>query len=95
MVPLSVLDLSPIIEGGDAGQSLRNSLDLARHVEARRRPDDGVAVPALLLPVAVGLLVGEVDVLLYCHRHAVEGSRYSSLGQGLVCLLSRPECFLV
>src|SRR5271155_5363285 len=33
MVPLSVLDLSPIIEGGDAGQSLRNSLDLARHVE--------------------------------------------------------------
>src|ERR1700756_3520557 len=34
MVPLSVLDLSPIIEGGDAGQSLRNSLDLAQHVEA-------------------------------------------------------------
>src|SRR6266581_3848357 len=33
MVPLSVLDLSPITEGGDAGQSLRNSLDLARHVE--------------------------------------------------------------
>ncbi len=34
MVPLSILDLSPITEGGDAGQSLRNSLDLARHVEA-------------------------------------------------------------
>ncbi len=34
MVPFSVLDLSPIIEGGDAGQALRNSLDLARHVEA-------------------------------------------------------------
>jgi luciferase family oxidoreductase group 1 len=34
MVPLSVLDLAPITEGGDAGQSLRNSLDLARHVEA-------------------------------------------------------------
>jgi luciferase family oxidoreductase group 1 len=34
MVPLSVLDLSPITEGGDAGQSLRNSLDLARHIEA-------------------------------------------------------------
>ena len=33
MVPLSVLDLSPIVEGGDAGQSLRHSLDLARHVE--------------------------------------------------------------
>jgi luciferase family oxidoreductase group 1 len=34
MVPLSVLDLSPIVEGGDAGQSLRNSLNLAQHVEA-------------------------------------------------------------
>jgi luciferase family oxidoreductase group 1 len=33
MVPLSVLDLSPIVEGGDAGRALRNSLDLARHVE--------------------------------------------------------------
>src|SRR3569833_2525788 len=33
MVPLSVLDLSPIVEGSDAGQSLRNSADLARHVE--------------------------------------------------------------
>ena len=34
MVPLSVLDLSPVVEGSDAGQALRNSLDLARHVEA-------------------------------------------------------------
>src|SRR5260370_34879639 len=34
MIPLSVLDLSPITEGADAGQPLRNSLDLARHVEA-------------------------------------------------------------
>ena len=34
MVPISILDLSPIVEGGDAGRSLRNSLDLARHVEA-------------------------------------------------------------
>ena len=33
MVPLSVLDLSPITEGSDAGTALRNSLDLARHVE--------------------------------------------------------------
>ena len=34
MVPLSILDLSPIIQGGDAGLALRNSLDLARHAEA-------------------------------------------------------------
>jgi len=38
MVPLSILNLSPIVEGGDAGQSLRNSLDLARHVEALGYP---------------------------------------------------------
>src|SRR6266436_3576212 len=34
MVPLSILDLSPVPEGSDAGQALRNSLDLARHAEA-------------------------------------------------------------
>lgn len=34
MIPFSVLDLSPITEGSDAGQALYNSLDLARHVEA-------------------------------------------------------------
>ncbi|SVC60753.1 uncharacterized protein METZ01_LOCUS313607, partial [marine metagenome] len=34
MVPLSVLDLSPITQGNDASQALRNSLDLARHTEA-------------------------------------------------------------
>jgi luciferase family oxidoreductase group 1 len=33
MVPLSVLDLSPIIQGADARQALANSLDLARHAE--------------------------------------------------------------
>jgi luciferase family oxidoreductase group 1 len=33
MVPFSVLDLSPITEGSDAGQALKNSLDLARHAE--------------------------------------------------------------
>jgi luciferase family oxidoreductase group 1 len=32
-VPLSVLDLSPIIQGGDAALALKNSLDLARHAE--------------------------------------------------------------
>ena len=31
--PLSVLDLSPIIEGNDARQALLNTMDLARHAE--------------------------------------------------------------
>jgi len=33
MVPLSVLDLSPIVEGCNASDALRNTLDLARHAE--------------------------------------------------------------
>lgn len=33
-IPLSVLDLSPITEGGTVADSFRNSADLARHVEA-------------------------------------------------------------
>lgn len=33
MIPLSILDLSPIAEGSHAGESLRNTLDLAQHGE--------------------------------------------------------------
>lgn len=33
MIPLSVLDLSPVPEGSDVGQALRNTVDLARHAE--------------------------------------------------------------
>ncbi len=33
MIPFSVLDLSPILEGGDAAQSFRNTLSLAQHAE--------------------------------------------------------------
>ena len=32
-VPLSILDLSPISEGGDAASALRNTVDLAKHAE--------------------------------------------------------------
>jgi luciferase family oxidoreductase group 1 len=34
MTAVSILDLSPIVEGGTASQSLANSLDLARHAES-------------------------------------------------------------
>ncbi len=33
MIPLSVLDLAPIVEGGDAGQAFRNSRHLAQAAE--------------------------------------------------------------
>jgi luciferase family oxidoreductase group 1 len=33
MIPLSVLDLAPITQGGSASEALRNSVDLAQHAE--------------------------------------------------------------
>ena len=33
MVPLSILDLAPVVEGSDVATALRNSIDLARHAE--------------------------------------------------------------
>ena len=36
MVPLSILDLAPIVEGGTAEQSFRHTLDLAQHAERWR-----------------------------------------------------------
>ena len=33
MIPYSVLDLAPIVEGGDAAQSFRCTLELARSAE--------------------------------------------------------------
>jgi len=32
-IPLSILDLAPVVEGGTPAQSFRNSLDLAQHAE--------------------------------------------------------------
>ena len=34
MTAFSILDLAPIVEGGDAAQAFRNALDLARNGEA-------------------------------------------------------------
>jgi luciferase family oxidoreductase group 1 len=65
VIPLSVLDLAPIPEGGDAAQALRNSLDLAQHAEAwgyrrywvaEHHNMDGVASSATA--VLVGYLAG-------------------------------------
>lgn len=33
MIPFSILDLAPVVEGGGAGQALSNTLDLAQHAE--------------------------------------------------------------
>ena len=70
VIPLSVLDLSPIVEGRDAGQSLRNSLDLARYTErwgyrrywfAEHHNSAGIASAAtgIMLPNHAPLMVAE------------------------------------
>src|SRR4249920_3486229 len=33
MLPVSILDLAPVVQGGSAAAALRNSLDLAQHAE--------------------------------------------------------------
>jgi luciferase family oxidoreductase group 1 len=64
-IPLSILDLAPIVEGSDATQALRNTLDLAQHAEAwgyrrywvaEHHNMDGVASSAT--SVIIGYLTG-------------------------------------
>jgi luciferase family oxidoreductase group 1 len=68
MIPFSVLDLSPIVQGGDAGRALRNTLDLARHAErwgyqrywlAEHHNMAGVASAATA--VAIGYVAGGTE----------------------------------
>jgi alkanesulfonate monooxygenase SsuD/methylene tetrahydromethanopterin reductase-like flavin-dependent oxidoreductase (luciferase family) len=67
-VPLSILDLAPISSGSDAGQALRNTVDIARRAEsfgyhrywvAEHHFADGVAsaAPAVL----IGLIAAATD----------------------------------
>jgi luciferase family oxidoreductase group 1 len=92
--PLSVLDLAPIVEGGDAAQALRHSLDLARHAEAcgyrrfwvaEHHNMDGVASSAtavLVGHVAGGtrsIRVGSGGVMLPNHAPLVIAEQFGTL----------------
>src|SRR5438128_6492464 len=94
MVPLSVLDLSPITEGSDAGQALRNSLDLARHVEAlgyrrfwmaehHNRPGIASAATAVALAhVGAGtssIKIGAGGIMLPNHAPLVIAEQFGTL----------------
>jgi luciferase family oxidoreductase group 1 len=94
MVPLSVLDLSPILEGSDAAQSLKNSLDLARHAErlgyrrfwlAEHHNMPGVASAATAVVighVAAGtstIRVGAGGVMLPNHAPLVIAEQFGTL----------------
>jgi len=93
-LPLSVLDLAPIVEGSTAAQSLRHTLDLARHAEAwgyhrywlaEHHNMDGVACSAtavLVGHVAGGtqtIRVGSGGVMLPNHAPLVIAEQFGTL----------------
>ena len=93
-IPFSVLDLAPIVEGGDATQALRNTLDLARHAErlghqrfwlAEHHNMPGVASAAtavVIAHVAAGtstIRVGAGGVMLPNHAPLVIAEQFGTL----------------
>jgi len=94
MHALSVLDLSPIVQGGDAATALRHSLDLARHAEtwgyrrywvAEHHNMDGVASSAtavLVGHIAGGtktIRVGSGGIMLPNHAPLVVAEQFGTL----------------
>jgi luciferase family oxidoreductase group 1 len=94
MSKLSVLDLSPITAEGDAGQSLRNTLDLAQHAEewgfnrywlAEHHNMQGIASAATAVVighVAAGtkhIRVGAGGVMLPNHAPLVIAEQFGTL----------------
>jgi len=93
-IELSVLDLSPIVEGGTVSDSFRNSVDLARHVEglgyrrfwlAEHHNIPGIASAAtavLIGHVAAGtttLRVGSGGIMLPNHAPLVIAEQFGTL----------------
>ena len=93
-IPFSVLDLSPITLGGDAGRSLRNSLDLAQHAErwgyrrywlAEHHSMPGIASAAtsvVICHVASGtstIRVGSGGIMLPNHSPLVIAEQFGTL----------------
>jgi len=94
MVPMSILDLAPIVEGSDAASALRHSLDLAQRAEtwgykrfwlAEHHNMDGVASSAtavLIAYVAAGtktIRVGSGGVMLPNHAPLVIAEQFGTL----------------
>lgn len=94
MIPLSVLDLAPVAEGSDAGQALRNSLELAQTAEqlgykrfwmAEHHSMPGIASAATAVALAfVGsgtstIRVGAGGVMLPNHAPLVIAEQFGTL----------------
>lgn len=83
MLPVSILDVAPIVEGGTAGDALRNSLSLAQHGErlgyvrywvAEHHNLSGIASAATSVVIA----------------HLAQGTRTIRVGAGGVMLPNHP-----
>src|SRR5947199_8247200 len=94
MIPLSILDLAPIIQGSDAATALRCSLDLARHAEqwgyrrdwlAEHHGMPGIASAAtavVMCHVASGtstIRVGSGGIMLPNHAPLVIAEQFGTL----------------
>lgn len=94
MVPYSVLDLAPIIEGGDAALAFRNSLDLAQQAErmgyrrfwmAEHHSMPGVASSATAVALAhIGggtstIRIGAGGIMLPNHAPLVIAEQFGTL----------------
>jgi luciferase family oxidoreductase group 1 len=94
IVPFSVLDLSPITEGGTAAQSFGNTLDLAQHAEAwgynrywlaehHGMPGIASAATAVLIGHVAGgtrrIRVGAGGVMLPNHSPLVIAEQFGTL----------------
>ena len=94
MIPASILDLSPIVQGGDAAQALRNTQDLARHAERWRYqrywlaehhniPSVASAATAVVIGAVAGVTstirVGAGGIMLPNHAPLVIAEQFGTL----------------
>jgi luciferase family oxidoreductase group 1 len=94
MTPLSVLDLSPIVQGGDAREALRNTLELAQHCERwgyrrywlaehHNMPGVASAATAIVIGYVAGgtssMRVGAGGIMLPNHAPLVIAEQFGTL----------------
>jgi luciferase family oxidoreductase group 1 len=94
MIPLSILDLAPIVEGSDAAHSFRNTLDLAQHgerwgyqrfwlAEHHGMPGIASAATAVLIGHVAGgtkhIRVGAGGIMLPNHSPLVIAEQFGTL----------------
>ena len=94
MIPFSILDLSPVVEGSSPAEALRNTLDLAQHAErwgyrrywlAEHHNMPGIASAAtsvVIGHVAAGtktIRVGSGGVMLPNHSPLVIAEQFGTL----------------